>query len=224
MGIRAAILLLLSVALPTGGNAQTDAGSRVMQPNASAAEWQVNSEPLMFAGLIFYPTRETRFFDPMVMTQVGAFQGAPLYADVTQQPYTVVYVPVGRGLMRAYEINPRRDLAATTNAVERERLNAVGTGGAAIPPPAPMVSAAAPAPEPTHVQSIPPPSGNDGVWIDYEGKRWYSDGPAAVFAPDRFTKIGDYRGFGVYRATSGGSDEIWIEVVKDGPLAPYARR
>ena len=42
------------------------------------------------------------------------------------------------------------------------------------------------------------------------------------FSPDRFEPIGEYRGFPVYRDKIGSSDDIWVSVVKDGPLAPYA--
>ena len=31
-----------------------------------------------------------------------------------------------------------------------------------------------------------------------------------------------YQGFPVYRDKIGGSDDLWVAVVKDGPLAPYA--
>jgi hypothetical protein len=35
-------------------------------------------------------------------------------------------------------------------------------------------------------------------------------------------KIGKHRGFAVYReARQNSPDEIWLEVVRDGPVAPY---
>ena len=37
-------------------------------------------------------------------------------------------------------------------------------------------------------------------------------------------KVGEYRGFPVYRETAGKHDEIWVQVVTGGPLAPYERR
>ena len=61
----------------------------------------------------------------------------------------------------------------------------------------------------------------NGVWLEFNGARWYSDGPAASFSPDRFEPVGEYHGFPVYRDKISGSDDIWVSVVKDGPLAPY---
>ena len=82
-----------------------------------------------------------------------------------------------------------------------------------------------PRPLPTHVETIPPPRETDGVWIRYDGETWYSDGPAVPFTADRFTRVGTYRGFPVYRERDGArAREIWVSVVQDGPLAPYSRR
>src|SRR5258708_15111008 len=44
------------------------------------------------------------------------------------------------------------------------------------------------------------PSGRNGISLEVAGSRYYNDGAAAVFSEDRFTKIGAYRGFPVYRA------------------------
>ena len=69
------------------------------------------------------------------------------------------------------------------------------------------------------------PTGNEGVWIEFEGARWFSAGPAVSFSPDRFVPTGSYRGFVVYRDTMGGrADTIFVTVVPDGPVAPYTRR
>ena len=76
----------------------------------------------------------------------------------------------------------------------------------------------------TLVETIPRPSGANGVWLEFNGARWYADGPAATFSPDRFVPVGEYRGFPVYREKTAERDAIWITVVKDGPLAPYVRR
>ena len=61
------------------------------------------------------------------------------------------------------------------------------------------------------------------VWIEFNGARWYKAGAAVSFDPARFVPAGDYRGFSVYRAKSGG-DEIYVSAVTDGGLTPYARR
>lgn len=79
---------------------------------------------------------------------------------------------------------------------------------------------------PTRIEMIPRAvsAGADGVWLMFKGERWYSDGPAVPFSPDRFQPIGEYHGFPVYRDARGSKNEIWVSVVKDGPVAPYAMR
>src|SRR5581483_8361142 len=96
-----------AVLLPISGSAQVvQTGTPAPPATAEYADWQFNSEPLLVNGLIYYPTRESRFFDAQIMVQTGVYRSVPIYADVTKQPFSVVYVPIGRGLMRAYEVNP----------------------------------------------------------------------------------------------------------------------
>jgi hypothetical protein len=89
-------LLLTAVLFPTVGNAQVGQ-FRTHPPvvSAAGAEWQINSETMPFAGLVYYPTREIREFDGQVMVQIGVYQGVPIYADLTLEPYSLVYVPLG---------------------------------------------------------------------------------------------------------------------------------
>jgi hypothetical protein len=103
---------------------------------------------------------------------------------------------------------------------------AIGTAGAIVDRPAtdeeplPIEGAT---PGNTLVESIPPPSVNSGIWLEFEGARWFSAGPAVPFSADRFTPIGDHCGFPVYRDKARKSDEIFVAAVKDGPVAPYKR-
>lgn len=78
----------------------------------------------------------------------------------------------------------------------------------------------------TRLEVIPRvvPNGPNGVWLEFQGTRWYADGAAVPFSPDRFVPIGEYRGFPVYRDKDGKTNAIWVSVMKDGPLAPYASR
>jgi hypothetical protein len=47
------------------------------------------------------------------MKRSGEHQGVPLYVDATLEPYSVVYVPIGRSLMRPYERRRAGELAGT---------------------------------------------------------------------------------------------------------------
>ncbi len=79
-------------------------------------------------------------------------------------------------------------------------------------------------PRRTSIESIPSPETTNGVWLEFDGARWYSAGEAVSFTPDRFEPAGTYRGFPVYREKGVNANRIWVAVVQDGPLAPYVRR
>src|SRR5262245_38495903 len=133
---------------------------------AQSAVWQVNDEPIILNGLVYTPTRETTFFDPNIMTQTGVYRGVPTYSDVTLEPHSVIFVPVGRFMMRRYE-----------RSGEASAWTPVGdvNPGAAVPEAAeatPVRTSMRPAR--TGVQSIPRPRDNNGIWIDYAGSRWYA--------------------------------------------------
>jgi hypothetical protein len=74
------------------------------------------------------------------------------------------------------------------------------------------------------MQSVPRPTRNTGISVQFQGAQWVSSGPAVPYSPDRFVPIGDYHGFRVYRAKAGEDDTIYVTLVPDGPLTPYSRR
>jgi hypothetical protein len=258
-GFVASLVVLVAVLFPKVGNAQVyQFRTPPPEVTASNAAWQVNSEPIIIQGLILYPTREYRQFDGQVMAQIGVYQGVPVYADTTLEPWSLVYVPVGRDRMRAFERPRDRELAGTsgsraasfatrpssvgtpvtyatpsiaTPAISAVEERPVGTGGTIVPSAVgAMATPRVPErvrPTRTTLESIPPTprsrAGN-GVWLQFNGNRWYAAGSAMPFIPERFTPIGEYRGFPVYRDKSGDPDRIWVSVVQDGPLAPYEKR
>jgi hypothetical protein len=198
------------------------------------------------------------------MSSSGSYEGVPLYADSTIEPYSIVYVPIGRGLLRPYERRREGQLVGTVGArmpsfpIQRDSELSLALWRTAAPvllesaePLASSQAAAAPGPTagcctcccccqpgataaaapaapaattPNVVESVPPPSGPNGIWLEYDGGRWYSDGTAVQYDASRFMPIGSYRGVPVYRDRSGAQDRIYVTVVPDGPLAPFARR
>jgi hypothetical protein len=243
-------VLTVVVLFPRIGNAQV---FQFLTPppdvSAAGAVWQIDSDPIVVGGLTYYPTRGFRLFDGHVMAQTGLFEGVPVYSDMTIEPYSELYVPLGSGRMRVYERRRERELAGTTGShvptfpVEspsvppRNRIiepvgvetdSAAGAGGTTVPRPA-SDSTAQPDRARPRVVSIGIPSvtrrdGVNGVWLEFRGARWYSNGPSVSFSPDRFEPIGEYQGFAVYRDKLAATADIWVSVVKDGPLAPYSRR
>jgi hypothetical protein len=257
------LFLLLALLVPNRGNAQI-----VWQPTplplvtAANAPWQINGEPIFFAGAFYYPAGPTVHFDERLMKRVGEHLGVPLYMDSTMQPYSVVFVPVGGAVMKPYERPRTGELAgsvgsrppswpvrlgaelpqataragiqtppihmeepltiadaarpvATAGTIQDVAPRAVGTAGAIIARPSVM---------PTAIETVPRPTRNTGISIEFNGTRWYSNGAAVSYSADRFVPIGDYHGFPVYRDKRSSADTIWVTVVQDGPLAPYSRR
>jgi len=232
--------VLLTVLIPAAGRAQAfQFRSPAPELTAATALWQVMSEPVVVQGLLYLPTRDYRLFDGQVMTQVGIYQGVPVYTDATLEVYSVVYVPVGAQRMRTYERLRDRELAGTTGSrapafpvrspsVTAPEARSVATAGTIVASAVgPMQLTAAPnavVPNRTTVESIPRPTAPEGVWLYFNGRRYYAAGAAATFSPDRFTLIGQHAGFPVYREKRGDDDRIWVAVVNGGPVAPYVNR
>ena len=69
------------------------------------------------------------------------------------------------------------------------------------------------------------PTGINGVFIELESRRYFSDGPAVPFDEKLFTRAGDYHGFAVFRQ-SGQADTVYIPPHAGDPkrLTPYRAR
>jgi hypothetical protein len=102
-------------------------------------------------------------------------------------------------------------------------FNATGTFTTAAGGAPPAVAGSPEAPERRRVESIPPPQTNAGVWIDFNGARWFAGGSSQVYFEDRFVQVGEYHGYPVYRVKNGPSNEIWIPIFTGGSLASYRR-
>src|SRR5207244_11297148 len=106
------VILSSALLFPVMGTAQVyQVRTPVPDVTAAAANWQINAEPIVVQGLVYYPTREQRMFDGQVMMQVDVYDHVPVYADATLEPYSVVYVPVGRAQMRMDERKREGELA-----------------------------------------------------------------------------------------------------------------
>lgn len=107
------------------------------------------------------------------------------------------------------------------------RAGAVGTGGTVIATRRPAIENGSiettSRPRPTYVESIPRPRSNSGIWLQYDGAKWYAGGEAVAYAPSQFVKVGEYHGFPVFRDRNQQSATIYIPSVEGGPLTPYRR-
>src|SRR5580765_3322383 len=93
-------------------------------------------------------------------------------------------------------------------AVLPEGTLPVGTGGTIVAGVGPTIVAGRPQTR-TSIETIPAaPKGAEGVWIEYQGAKWYHAGATVSFDPDRFIPVGNYRGFPVYQDKNDSSDTL----------------
>jgi hypothetical protein len=87
-------------------------------PQVSAANesWFQLREPIVYAGEAYYPAGAAVFFNGNEMVRTGHYNGVPVYMNATLDPYSIVYVPAGRGLMQPYERLRRGELAGSTGS------------------------------------------------------------------------------------------------------------
>lgn len=83
---------------------------------STGAAWRSTGQPLFYAGAYFYRAGSTVFFDGHVMRQAGVDHGVVFYSDVTQEPFSIVYVPIGGRQMQPYERLREGDLAGTVGS------------------------------------------------------------------------------------------------------------
>src|SRR5688500_15108768 len=78
--------------------------------------WYVDREPIFVAGDYYYPAGASVFFDADTMVLTGFYASTPLYWDSTYEPHSVVFVPIGRGLMQPYERRRAGDVVGTSGS------------------------------------------------------------------------------------------------------------
>jgi hypothetical protein len=250
---RLAVAVLICVT--AGGTAAAQVLNRpTPRPTRTAVneDWFVDRAPIFVSGDYYYPAGASVFFDQNTMILTGFYGGVPIYADTTLEPHSLVFIPVGRGLMQPYERRRAGDIVGTTGSrapsfpVQRDAEALLSPEGAIPEPPPfgsgavlpdawpgehtpgrtiPDAAAAEPSPLPGTgiVRSARPPRPTDGVWIQFQGSRWYAAGPAVVFDPAAFRQVGEHNGFPVFRARAGLGDRIYIPS-RSGIVAPYAKR
>lgn len=72
------------------------------------------------------------------------------------------------------------------------------------------------------IETAEQPQGINGIWITYDGRRWFASGEAMSLDEAHFTQIGTYHGFAVYRR-DGDTSRVYIPAA-DGLVAPFSVR
>jgi hypothetical protein len=99
-------------------------------------------------------------------------------------------------------------------------------GSPAYEGPAPATPAP-PAEPPRHVSimTIPAPSGDSGLWVEFNNTRWYHEGDSVTLDKDHFDQIGTYKDFSVYKEKGADDRTIFVPTQRDGTrLTRYVKR
>lgn len=233
---------VMALALLNAAPAFAQVNSRPTDAPIVTAEnesWFRKAEPVQFAGGLYYPAGASVFFNGHTMVRTGHYNGIPLYADTTIEPYSIVLVPVDGQVLQPYERRRDGDLAGTTGsrlpsfpvgsepgasgiamaAVSPTNLpRSIGTIAAAPPEAQPAGAGGQGDTQPVVV--LLRPENNDGIWVRFGGQKWLSAGPAVPLRASDFQLIGDYAGFPVFSRQGVKEDVIYIPT-RAGLIAPY---
>ena len=151
--MRRVLALLLLTLAPVPAVAQVQfRPTDVPIVTADNESWYLNREPIQFAGDLYYSAGAMVFFNGNTMVRSGHYNGVPLYTETTLEPFSVVYVPLARGLMQPYE-RPRQGRLAGTTASRAPSF------------PVSMTAASTPLPQAQTSLTAPPlPIGAMGVY------------------------------------------------------------
>lgn len=230
-----ASILLLALSLASAAVAQVVIKPTAQPPiTAENERWFLDGDPITYAGALYYPAGAQIFFNPNEMVRSGFYEGIPLYARTTIEPYSVVYVPLAGGRMQPYERPRDGELAGTAGSMPSSVLAApvpvstVGSIAMAAGPPA--QTAAAPGDDVVRAvgtsgvsRPLRRAKGTSVIFIELWNSRWYPAGPAEGIDTSRLTRVGSHLGFEVW-AERPESTVIYLPVTRGGSLAvPYSR-
>ena len=95
--------------LVASGIATAAAAQVTMRPTpaplvtAEREAWYLKGDPISYGGQLYYPAGAQVYFNGNEMVQSGSFAGVPLFVRTTIEPGSLIYVPVGGGLLQPYE-------------------------------------------------------------------------------------------------------------------------
>jgi hypothetical protein len=249
------LLLTVALFVPAIALAQVDLKpTPAPTVTAESTSWYQVKAPIIFGGNTYYPAGAQIFFNGNEMVRSGYYQSVPVYTRTTEAPFSRIYVPLPGNLLQPYERRREGELAGTVGTstpsfpVERSsdpvrdatasgppQASGPPTGLSPLPSATDAPSATGPAsstpgtssgPQTTRAKAPSKRAGVTVVYIEYGGRKWYSNGPTVEFSPSRFKAIGEYHGLPVYADRKGTSEKIYIPVEQgaDSLLAPYSRR
>ena len=103
---------------------------------ADAEFWYLNGDPITYAGNTYYPAGAWISFNSNEMVRSGFHFGVPLYVRTTDEPYSVIYVPLARGFVRPYMRRRSGDVAGTAGTAPLSGTAAMYSPAGALDSPA----------------------------------------------------------------------------------------
>ncbi len=210
---------------------QPASGTSLIADNTS---WYLSASPITWNGDLYYPAGALQAFDPDRMTRSGAFQGTPLYTDAQLEsnplvePRTIVYIPISGARVQPYERRRAGVFAGTTAshtplaidmpiAVDMEPSAEPGT-------PEPVGTAGKTFAEPPPVSTAVPPTGENAIWVNFDGRRFYAAGRSIPYNAATLDTIGTYQGWTVYAPKSDATRTTIYIASMPGRLSVYRIR
>lgn len=93
-----------------------------MRPTPSPAataeheEWYLRADPITVGGRVYHPSGPVVHFHGNEMVLSGQIGNIPFYTRTTQEPGSIIYVPLPGGVVRPYERRRAGDLAGTVGS------------------------------------------------------------------------------------------------------------
>jgi hypothetical protein len=135
--------------------------------------WYQSGEPVSFGGNLYFPAGAVTHFVRDEMVRAGVVGNTPVYVRTTQEPGSIIYVPLAGGLMRPYERRRSGELAGTVGSTapsfpitlpsEEAPAGAAGIQAPAPPTGVPVGTTGTVAAGTTASASVPAPVGTSGT-------------------------------------------------------------
>ena len=108
-----------ALVLALGSSVRAQISMQPTPPPTATAEnesWYLSGGPISFGGNVYYPAGPITHFSRNEMVRTGTYGNTPVYVRTTQEPGSIIYVPLTGGVMRPYERRRSGDLAGTVGS------------------------------------------------------------------------------------------------------------
>ena len=109
-------IALAVVALVLASAALDPVTAQAPAATAESESWYLAGGPVMFNGNVYYPAGPVTHFVRNEMVRSGTLGNTPVFVRATQEPGSIIYVPLQGGVVRPYERRRAGELAGTVGS------------------------------------------------------------------------------------------------------------